>query len=95
MRLKELFLDGFGHFQQRTFSLAEGRVTVFYGPNEAGKSTLLAFIRTVLFGFPAQHRDFHYPPLAGGRHGGRGSASTETMDAYIRFSVTWEPGAEW
>lgn len=70
MRLKELFLDGFGHFQQRTFSLAEGRVTVFYGPNKAGKSTLLAFIRTVLFGFPAQHRDFHYPPLAGGRHGG-------------------------
>jgi uncharacterized protein YhaN len=71
MRLEELFLDGFGHFHQRTFSLACGRVTVFYGPNEAGKSTLMAFIRTVLLGFPGQNRNAHYPPLAGGRHGGR------------------------
>ena len=71
MRLEELYLDGFGHFHQRTFSLAGGRVTVFYGPNEAGKTTLLAFIRTVLFGFPSQNRNAHYPPLAGGRHGGR------------------------
>ena len=46
------------------------RVTVFYGPNEAGKSTLLAFIRAILFGFPRQFRA-HYPPLSGGRQGGR------------------------
>jgi uncharacterized protein YhaN len=52
MRLEELFLDGFGHFHQRTFSPAGRPVTVFHGPNEAGKSTLLAFIRTILFGFP-------------------------------------------
>ena len=71
MKLEELFLDGFGRFHQRTFSPVEGRVTVFLGPNEAGKSTLLAFIRTMLFGFPRQGRDDHYPPLAGGRHGGR------------------------
>ena len=71
MKLEELFLDGFGHFHHRTFSPGEGPVTVFLGPNEAGKSTLLAFIRTVIFGFPRQGRDAHYPPLAGGRHGGR------------------------
>ena len=71
MKLQELFLDGFGHFYQRTFSPAGTPVTVFLGPNETGKSTLLAFIRTVLFGFPRQGRDAHYPPLAGGRHGGR------------------------
>ena len=52
-------------------ALDPNRVTVFYGPNEAGKSTLLAFIRTILFGFPSRNRDAHYPPLAGGRHGGR------------------------
>ena len=71
MRLEELILDGFGRFYQRTFSIDGGRIMVFHGPNEAGKSTLLAFIRTVLFGFPAQRRADHYPPLAGGRHGGR------------------------
>lgn len=61
MRLVQLYLDGFGHFNQRTFSLPDGKVAVFYGPNEAGKSTLLAFIRTVLFGFPARNRDSHFP----------------------------------
>ena len=70
MRLEELYLDGFGRFHQQTIGISEP-VTVFYGPNEAGKSTLLAFVRTVLFGFPTRGRTEHYPPLAGGRHGGR------------------------
>ena len=82
MRLEELFLDGFGHFHQRSFSPAGRPLTVFYGPNEAGKSTLLAFIRTVLFGFPRQGRDAHYPPLAGGRHGGRIRLSGDDGQAY-------------
>ena len=82
MKLEELFLDGFGHFHQRTFSPAEEPVTVFLGPNEAGKSTLLAFIRTVIFGFPRQGRDAHYPPLAGGRHGGRIRLSGDDGQAY-------------
>ena len=84
MRLEELHLDGFGHFHQRTFALADGPVTVFYGPNEAGKTTLLAFIRTILFGFPRQGRNAHYPPLAGGSHGGR-----------IRLSGTAEKSTSW
>ena len=70
MRLEELYLDGFGRFHQQTIGVSEP-VTVFYGPNEAGKSTLLAFVRAVLFGFPTRGRTEHYPPLAGGRHGGR------------------------
>ena len=70
MRIEELYLDGFGHFHQRSIGPLSGPVTVFYGPNEAGKSTTLAFIRAVLFGFPPRFNS-HYPPLAGGRHGGR------------------------
>ena len=70
MRIEELYLDGFGHFHQRTIGPVSGPVTVFYGPNEAGKSTTLAFIRAILFGFPARFNS-HYPPLSGGRHGGR------------------------
>ena len=70
MRLEELYLDGFGRFHQQTIGVSEP-VTVFYGPNEAGKSTLLAFVRAILFGFPTRGRTEHYPPLAGGRHGGR------------------------
>ena len=82
MRLEELYLDGFAHFFQRTFTLGTGGVTVFYGPNEAGKSTLLAFIRTVLFGFPSRNRDDYFAPLAGGRHGGRIKLSTDSGELH-------------
>ena len=81
MRIEELYLDGFGHFHQRTIGPVSGPVTVFYGPNEAGKSTTLAFIRAILFGFPARFNS-HYPPLAGGRHGGRITVSDSSGTVY-------------
>ena len=81
MRIEELYLDGFGHFHQRTMGPVTGPVTVFCGPNEAGKSTTLAFIRAILFGFPARFNS-HYPPLAGGRHGGRITVSDNAGDVY-------------
>ena len=71
MRLEEFHLEGFGHFHQHTVGPLDRNVNVLYGPNEAGKSTLLAFVRAVLFGFPQRGRNQYYPPLAGGRHGGR------------------------
>ena len=70
MRLRGLHLDGFGHFHGRRFDGLDAPVTVLLGANEAGKTTLLAFLRAVLFGFPTYRRDSHYPPLDGGRHGG-------------------------
>ena len=81
MRIEELYLDGFGHFHQRTIGPVTGPVTVFYGPNEAGKSTTLAFIRAILFGFPARFNS-HYPPLSGGRHGGRIALRDDGGDPY-------------
>ena len=81
MRIEELYLDGFGHFHQRSIGPLSGPVTVFYGLNEAGKSTTLAFIRAVLFGFPARFNS-HYPPLAGGRHGGRITVSDSAGAVY-------------
>ena len=89
MRIEELYLDGFGHFNQHAIGPVSGTVTVFYGPNEAGKSTTLAFIRAVLFGFPARFNS-HYPPLTGGRHGGRVSLSD---DAGVAYSVERYAGA--
>ena len=82
MRIEELYLDGFGHFHQQTLGPLSGSVTVFLGPNEAGKSTTLAFIRAILFGFPTRNRDSHYPPLSGGRHGGRIKLASDTGAAY-------------
>ena len=78
MRITGLHIDGFGRFADRNFGPLERPVTVFYGPNEAGKSTLLEFIRRILFGFPNRRGGINeYPPLAGGRHGGRVTIATD------------------
>ena len=71
MIIRAIFIDGFGtYFDQSLEKIPEGLV-IFQGDNEAGKSTLLGFIRTVLFGFPRKNSSFFYPALAGGVHGGR------------------------
>ena len=78
MKITSLHIDGFGRFSDRSFGPLERPVTVFYGPNEAGKSTLLEFIRRILFGFPdGRNRGNPYPPLTGGRHGGRVTIATD------------------
>lgn len=72
MKLAELHIDGFGILHDYYLGppdLGAG-LTVVYGRNEAGKSTLLSFIRAILFGF--KHRGEPTPEaLAGGRLGGR------------------------
>ena len=70
MRIDSIHIEGFGHFANRDFGPLDAPVTVFFGPNETGKSTILAFVRSVLFGFPTKLGAQHYPPLVGGRHGG-------------------------
>jgi uncharacterized protein YhaN len=72
MRIKGWHVNGFGVFHNYSIDNLSAGLTVFVGPNEAGKSTLLAFIRTILFGFPdGRSKELKYPPLNGGRHGGR------------------------
>ena len=65
MRLVDINVDGFGQFHGAHLAPAPG-LTVIRGPNEAGKTTFLAFIRAMLFGF---ERD-RYPAINGGRRGG-------------------------
>ena len=71
MRIQGFHIEGFGRFADHSVGPLDSPVTLIYGPNEAGKSTYLAFIRTILFGFPRRLGHQHYPPLSGGRHGGR------------------------
>ena len=69
MRINSLTIDGYGVWTGlRVERLAEG-LSVLYGPNEAGKTTLLAFIRGVLYGF-AGSGGRYLPPLRGGQPGG-------------------------
>jgi len=90
MRIEELFIEGFGHFASEQVGPFTGPVGIIYGPNEAGKSTLLSFIRNILFGFPTSRSNSYYSPLAGGQHGGR---LTLSDDEGLRFVVERFRGA--
>ena len=66
MRIHGLHVDGFGRFADWRRGPFERPVTLFHGANEAGKSTLLEFIRRLLFGFPDGRSSSNpYPPLWG------------------------------
>jgi uncharacterized protein YhaN len=74
MILRGWHIDGFGVFHNERVDDLRSGVTVIHGPNEAGKSTLLAFIRGVLFGFPdkrSRKTTPLYEPVHGGTPGGR------------------------
>jgi len=72
MRITGWSIDGFGLFHDAQVTDLPDGLTVVCGPNEAGKSTTLAFIRGVLFGFPTGNtKEKKYPPVNGGQHGGR------------------------
>lgn len=71
MFIRELQLDGYGALHSLKLEL-EAPITVIYGPNEAGKSTVLRFVRSMLYGFPTRKEPVERgEPVFGGRHGGR------------------------
>ncbi len=49
MKISKLSVSSFGKFSGRDFELKDG-LNVVYGPNESGKSTLISFMRFMLFG---------------------------------------------
>lgn len=72
MRIRGWHIEGFGVFCDHRIEQLPDGMTVFLGLNEAGKSTLLAFLRGVLFGYPSgRSHEPQYSPLRGGRHGGK------------------------
>ncbi len=55
MHIHSLRLHNYGRFQDKHFSFAEpGKLSLVYGPNEAGKSTALFALEAFLFGFMHQ-----------------------------------------
>ncbi|MDE4908636.1 AAA family ATPase [Methanogenium marinum] len=88
MKIRDIHIDGFGIFHNRSLSDISPHLTIILGDNESGKSTLLAFIRRVLFGFPSKRKGGnHYEPLNGGEQGGRIGVTTDSNRDYeiIRY----------
>lgn len=70
MRITALSVDGFGVWSGLELAELSDQLNVFYGPNEAGKTTLMQFVRSVLYGFSPERRARYLPPLRAGRPGG-------------------------
>jgi len=70
MKIDHIHIDGFGVWNDRTWGPLSPGLNVFHGPNETGKSTLMTFVRAVLFGFDRRGSARRYEPLNGGTHGG-------------------------
>lgn len=69
MKIRTIEVDGFGVWSGLKVTHLDEGLNVVYGPNEAGKTTLLQFVRSILYGFAPERR--HYlPPARGGEPGG-------------------------
>src|SRR5690625_1232800 len=80
MYIKRLTIYGFGQWVDHTLTLKEP-LTLFYGKNESGKSTLRHFILFMLFGFPPKKRKF-YMPKNSGKLGGRLTIVDESIGEF-------------
>lgn len=71
MKIKSVEIYGYGQFVQRKVEFNQ-HITQIFGENEAGKSTLQAFIHSILFGFPTKkENEPRFEPRMGNQYGGR------------------------
>lgn len=69
--IRKLVIYGFGQHEDISVELSKG-VNIFYGLNEAGKTTIQQFILQILFGFPQKNQQLlRYEPKKGGKYGGQ------------------------
>lgn len=82
MKIHHIHIDGFGVWSDLSVDNLGGEMTVFFGPNEAGKTTLMQFVRAAFYGFSPERRTRYLPPVHGGAAGGhlRASGAAGTID---------------
>lgn len=71
MYIQKIEIYGYGKWVDQVFHLEPG-LNLFIGGNEAGKTTLVSFIHSILFGFPTkQSSENRYEPKDSSRYGGK------------------------
>jgi len=84
MIIKDLHIDGFGVWSDLELTDLDAGLTLFYGENETGKTTLLEFVRSVLYGFNDERRSKYLPPMRGGLGGGTLGVETHAGKFRVR-----------
>lgn len=96
MRIKTITIYGYGKLENITIDL-DADIQVFFGENEAGKSTIMSFIHSILFGFPTKvQTELRYEPKLQHKYGGKltvwfpehGLASIERVKGKAAGDVT-------
>lgn len=71
VKIKSIEIYGYGRFIQRKIDFND-QFTEIYGENETGKSTIQAFIHSILFGFPTKkENEPRLEPRLGNQYGGK------------------------
>ncbi|MBS4188765.1 AAA family ATPase [Bacillus sp. FJAT-49705] len=71
MRITDIHIYGYGKLSNLKISNLH-ELQVIFGENEAGKSTIMSFIHSILFGFPTkQQSELRYEPKEGTKYGGQ------------------------
>jgi uncharacterized protein YhaN len=71
VKIRSATIDGFGKLSGITLDF-DADAVILEGPNETGKSTVLGFVRAMLYGFATRaNMPERQEPVYGGRHGGR------------------------
>lgn len=73
MHMTKLHVSNFGAWRDLHLALPGTGLNILYGPNEAGKSTLMRFVRAMLYGFPTLRTADGLAPI----HNGQGSLELE------------------
>ena len=64
MKIKNIHVDGFGVWKGLNVDAVSEDMTVFYGRNEAGKTTLMQFVRSMLYGFSPERVRRYLPSFS-------------------------------
>ena len=91
MIIRDLQIDGFGVWNDIELNELDGGLTLLYGENETGKTTLLEFMRSVLYGFSEERRKKYLPPVHGGMGGGLLSVESHAGKFRIRRRAEGDP----
>jgi len=87
VKITDIQVDGFGVWKGLTVESISDEITVFCGENEAGKTTLMQFIRSMMFGFSPDRLGKYTPPIYGGLAGGSIDVTTPSGNFEIQRYV--------
>lgn len=89
MRMTDIQVERFGVWRDLHLPLPQAGLNILYGPNEAGKSTLMRFVRAMLYGFPTGR------PIPGQSqiNAGRGSMDVEHEGRKYRIQRDYNPNS--